>query len=132
MTIIVNCSIYQSHRVGVMFGKLLYKDLPQARELLSLIDYNGCPHDGGEHSFKCEGPKEDIVAFLNLVWESYRSFNKTPSQLAEYDQLKEFVDEIANNTTNKRTYWFRQFVNKNYPVGAEVGLNDLIYKIGNM
>ncbi len=115
MTIIVNCSIYESHRVGQLFSHLMYELFPGAKAMLSLIEYGGCPHDGGEHTFWCKGTKEDVVTFLTLVWETYRD-HRILRPLYEYDQLKEFIDEIANNTTNKRTYWFRQFVNKNYPV----------------
>lgn len=114
MTIIVDCSIYESHRVGQLFSHLMYELFPDSKSMLSLIEYGGCPHDGGEHTFWCKGTKEDVVTFLTLVWETYRGWQTILQPLDEYDQLKEFIDEITNDTTNKRTHWFRQFVNKNY------------------
>lgn len=70
MKVIVKLDSPQTHERSHM-GTVLNKILYSRDDLLSMINYTGCPHNGGQHTLTVRGDRGDVVAWLDLFQEAY-------------------------------------------------------------
>lgn len=57
-------------------GKALFHLLYNNDQLFKMApNHTGCPHHGGEHSFSITGPRQDVIAWLDLFAEEYPTVN---------------------------------------------------------
>ncbi len=61
----------QETALGKALFKLYYMT---GKDLLSLIDHVGYPHNGGEHTLRITGSLEDVKAWVGLFQEKYGGF----------------------------------------------------------
>jgi hypothetical protein len=83
----------QYEPLGMVVGHLYYGNaammsfVPQYRPgddgvIGQKLSFSGYPHNGGEHTMTLYGPKEDLVAFLELVSDFYQN-SQTRSEGAQ-------------------------------------------------
>lgn len=70
MKVIVKLDSPQTHERSHM-GSVLNKMLYGRDDLLGMINYTGCPHNGGQHTLTVRGERCDVVAWLDLFQEAY-------------------------------------------------------------
>lgn len=70
---IVVLSAPQGSSLGHIVGDIYYKR-PQLLQI-GINHLSGFPHNGGEHSMRVQGCRDDLIAWLNLVIETYREIN---------------------------------------------------------
>ena len=58
-------------------GRMLHRLMYNNTTLYELApDPVGCPHNGGEHTFSITGPRVDVIAWLDLLVETYPTVEK--------------------------------------------------------
>jgi hypothetical protein len=55
--------------------------------------HTGYPHNGGQHTFAIRGSKEDLVAYLELLEESFKGYWWSPPSLEELGKIKNALIE---------------------------------------
>lgn len=70
MKVRVVLSSPEQHPISAM-PKALRNILYFNDDLLSLIDWNGCPNSGCEHKLAVSGERRDVIGWLDLFLEAY-------------------------------------------------------------
>jgi hypothetical protein len=74
------------------YGKILHHLYYSHKYLMDMAPgRSGYPHNGGEHTLRVKGSKEDIVAWLEMVRDEYARISKLPEGVAE---VQKAIDEV--------------------------------------
>ena len=76
----LDLSASQASSLGHLVGDIYYKR--PGFLAIGIEHMSGFPHNGGQHTMRLVGDRDDLVAWLNLVVETYRQINYTRFQEA--------------------------------------------------
>lgn len=107
----VDLTMGQITPVGDFMGKLMYSSHP----LKDLVNYSGCPHNGGEHSFCINDDEVTALTWLDLLIETVQNtggaYALTPNKSKAFDLLKAFTAHVkeVTSTTSKRSFSLKKY-----------------------
>lgn len=86
MEVFLNLDVPEHHHSSAMpraIRELYYAHRNDG--LLSLVNSYGCPHSGGQHKFRFNGERKDVVAWLDLFLDQF------PQTKPEIDAIKKRI-----------------------------------------
>lgn len=67
MVVLTSPERHSTSQMPKVLREMLYGDHP----LLEMIEWTGCPNNGCEHSLTVNGKRSDVVAWLDLLRETF-------------------------------------------------------------
>lgn len=107
----IDLSMGQTTPVGDFMGKLMYSNHP----LKTMINYSGCPHNGGEHSFCINDDEDNALVWLELLIETVKdtggSYTLTVQKAIAVETLTTFLEYIKSilKTTSKNSFSLKKY-----------------------
>ncbi len=107
----IDLTMGQTTPVGDFMGKLMYSN----NLLLSVINYTGCPHNGGEHSFCINDDVDSAIVWVELLIETITDtggqYALTLQKTNAIKTLSGFLDYVKDTltTTSKNSFSLKKY-----------------------
>lgn len=107
----IDLSMGQTTPVGDFMGKLMYSNHP----LKHMVNYNGCPHNGGEHSFCINDDDSTALTWLELLIETIKdtggNYALTVQKAKAIETVSDFLDYVKDTlkTTSKNSFSLKKY-----------------------